>query len=232
MANVLVEEQSLQDIADAIREVTSTEDKLKPREMGNAQRNFAKGLINQANATTGKEDTTLTSAVGSLVEGFGQGGSSGLPYDMGEFVLDADTTSAAPSGITHQLGVRPKFILIWTDDFADLSADNVSPYDTATCIGYIWLDGLAGMPQRLTSTATSDSGCFMAFNIAKGEYRISLYAPTSQSYMIDESYANYPTENKLFLVRQGSNYYWRAGVTYKYFVSENWWNIGGIVNAE
>lgn len=32
-------------------------------------------LINQANATTGKEDTDLTSAVGSLVEGFGQGGS-------------------------------------------------------------------------------------------------------------------------------------------------------------
>lgn len=33
------------------------------------------GLIDQSNTTTGKEDTTLTNAVNSLVEGYGQGGS-------------------------------------------------------------------------------------------------------------------------------------------------------------
>lgn len=38
-------------------------------------------LIDQANATTGNEDTDLTSAVGALVEGFGQGGSGGNSAD-------------------------------------------------------------------------------------------------------------------------------------------------------
>lgn len=40
----------------------------------------AQGLIATANATTGKEDTTLTNAVNSLVEGFGQGGSEEINY--------------------------------------------------------------------------------------------------------------------------------------------------------
>lgn len=35
------------------------------------------GLISAANATTGKADTDLTSAVGALIAGFGQGGNSG-----------------------------------------------------------------------------------------------------------------------------------------------------------
>lgn len=39
------------------------------------EKQIKQSLIDQANATTGKEDTDLTSAVGSLVSGFGQGGS-------------------------------------------------------------------------------------------------------------------------------------------------------------
>lgn len=38
-------------------------------------------LIDTSNATTGKEDTDLTSAVGSLVEGYGQGGGSDNYYN-------------------------------------------------------------------------------------------------------------------------------------------------------
>ena len=43
MANVLVEETSLQDIADAIREKTETEDTFKPSEMGEAIRGISSG---------------------------------------------------------------------------------------------------------------------------------------------------------------------------------------------
>ena len=44
--------------------------------MHTAEKNLevVQGLIDQANATTGKEDTTLTSAVGSLVDGYGGSG--------------------------------------------------------------------------------------------------------------------------------------------------------------
>lgn len=44
-------------------------------------------LIDQANEVTGNEDTDLTSAVGSLVSGFGQGG-SGVEMLSGTFMLD------------------------------------------------------------------------------------------------------------------------------------------------
>ena len=55
----------------------------------------------------------------------GGGGGDGLAYDMGEFVLDADTVFLiTANGIPHQLGEMPDFVLTWTDDFADLSAYN------------------------------------------------------------------------------------------------------------
>lgn len=83
MGDVLVKKQTMYDIADAIREITSTEDKFKPSEMADAQRNFVRGLIDQSNATTGKEDTDLTSAVGHLVEGYGQGGEQDFSIEDG-----------------------------------------------------------------------------------------------------------------------------------------------------
>lgn len=39
------------------------------------------GLIDKANATTGKSDTDLTSGVNSLVEGYGTGGEPAEEYD-------------------------------------------------------------------------------------------------------------------------------------------------------
>lgn len=50
------------------------------------------GLIDQSNEATGKEDTDLTAAVGSLIAGFGQGGA-------GEAIGTADT----PASITGLL---------------------------------------------------------------------------------------------------------------------------------
>lgn len=50
--------------------------------MASAQSNLdiARGLVATANATTGKEDATLTDAIGSLISGYGQGGGSGDNY--------------------------------------------------------------------------------------------------------------------------------------------------------
>ena len=53
--------------------------------------------------------------------------------------------------------------------------------------------------------------------------------PTSNSYMITADYA--ATTEKIGLPVVGSNNYYRAGVTYKYFVSKAWWNVGGVANA-
>lgn len=79
-------------------------------------------LINQANATTGNEDTDLTSAVGSLVSGFGQGG-SGVEMLSGTFILDVNRLR-----IEIPVSKKCTNILIWCPsvDLSDLSP--FSPY--------------------------------------------------------------------------------------------------------
>lgn len=65
-----------------------------------------KGLISTANATTGKTDADLTTAINSLISGFG--GGSELNYDEGEFTLDSEVVDLKTiNGIPHQLGEPP-----------------------------------------------------------------------------------------------------------------------------
>lgn len=45
-------------------------------------------LISAANATTGKADTDLTSAVGALIAGFGQGGGCEVDHSVEDAILD------------------------------------------------------------------------------------------------------------------------------------------------
>ena len=182
------------------------------------------GLISNANNTTGNTDATLTNAVASLIAGFGTGGGDGLKYDIGEFVLDVDTKTLHPPSIPHNLGEVPEFILVWTDDFAGLSEEN--PAEQQCNLGYVWLKNLTGMLQRLTTAATGDS-LTVNFNLMSGDYRILPVAPSSAVYSTQQ-----PTTEYFGLNQTGGNYYWRAGVTYKYFVSKAWWNVGGVTNVE
>ena len=183
---------------------------------------------------TGKTDRLTLDQMAAEIAGITGGGGGGLAYDMGEFVLDADVSHKYTSaGIPHQLGEVPDFVLIWTDDFADLSAENVNPYnDGAISVGYIWLNGLTGLTQRLSSTVNTDYGLFSPMYIAKAGYALSFTPPASMAYCINEGLL--PTNEKIGLVLLGAanTYKYRAGVTYKYFVSKAWWNVGGVANAE
>lgn len=77
-------------------------------------------LISAANNETGESDTTLTDAVQTLVDGYGQGGEGGsLPsviskIDGGSFTLASDQQSSAYD-IAHSLGIVPKGFAIWTE---------------------------------------------------------------------------------------------------------------------
>lgn len=76
-------------------------------------------LITAANNTTGESDTTLTDAVQTLVDGYGQGGGS-LPtsiskIDGGSFTPTNDT-SCSLYNIATTLNVPARYFLIWTDD--------------------------------------------------------------------------------------------------------------------
>ena len=152
------------------------------------------------------------------------GGGAGLAYDMGEFVLDADTKYLNPPSIPHNLGEVPEFILVWTDDFAGLSEEN--PAAQQCNLGYIWLKNLCGLMQRLSTSATGNA-LTVNLMLHNADYRIQPNSPTSAIYLTKQ-----PTAEGLGLNQTGGSYYWRAGVTYKYFVSKAWWNIGGAANVE
>ena len=186
-------------------------------------------LTNIANAIREKTGSTRTmnlEEMAAAIAGITGGGGAGLAYDMGEFVLDEDVKNSSSLSISihHNLGEVPEFILVWTDDFAELSEGN--PAAQQCNLGYIWLKNLCGLMQSLTSAATGNA-LTVNFILNNAEYRIKLSPPTSASYLVQQ-----PTAEGLSLNQTGSTYYWRAGVTYKYFVSKAWWNIGGAANVE
>jgi hypothetical protein len=189
-------------------------------------------LTNIADAIRGKtggtEKLTLD-GMATAIAGMEAGG-GGLAYDMGEFVLDADVKHLpiANGGIPHALGEVPQFVVVWTDDFADLSADNVASQNVS--LGYVWLHGLTGLQQRVTSAVLSDYGFFVEYYVRANEYFAYGQVPSSVAYMMTADYA--ATAEKIYLPVVGGNYYYRAGVTYKYFVSKAWWNVGGVANAQ
>ena len=182
-------------------------------------------VANAIRAKTGNTDTLAwPDGFATAIAGITGGGVIGLAYDMGEFVLDADTKNLDPPSIPHNLGEVPEFILVWTDDFAELSEGN--PAAQQCNLGYIWLKNLCGLMQRLTTAATRDS-LTVDFNLLSGDYRIQLIAPSSYAYLTKQ-----PTAEYIGLNQTGGSNYWRAGVTYKYFVSKAWWNVGGAANVE
>ena len=184
-------------------------------------------LLNQANDTTGKTDANLTAAIASLVAGFGQGGSgggTGLAYDMGEFVLEADTVGSA-TYISHNLGEKPGFILVWTDDYVGVTNPDES---FPTSLGFVWFNQIMGL-ENYFSTTSKGKGTTVNFTQSKATDGMNVLKPTSASYTLGSDSVS---AESFRLVKTGNNTYYRGGTTYKYFVSKAWWNIGGVASAE
>ena len=89
-------------------------------------------LITAANNTTGESDTTLTDAVQTLVDGYGQGGGgSGYAKKTGSFVLTSDYTyEGALSGGSYtgsllvDTGLSKIYsVILWTDEWASKTMD-------------------------------------------------------------------------------------------------------------
>ena len=193
------------------------------------------GMTAVADAIRAKAGTTEPLAwpdgFKAAIEAISGGGGTGLQYDMGEFIFDADTASNSNSlirePIPHNLGDTPDFILVWTDHWAGITE---APYtDNNTIVGFAWLNGLTGIIGRASSTANVTNPMTGIFNIPKSDYRCNFSNPTSASYGITDD--RLPTQDAFYLASYGMAL-WRAGATYKYFVSKAWWNVGGVANAE
>lgn len=179
--------------------------------------------------TGGTELLTLDQMAAAIGGISGGGGVTGLAYDMGQFVLDADSTGWGK--IYHNLGELPGFVLVWTDDYV-----GVTNPDTvyATSLGFLWMDRIMGLENWFSSSASGD-GTTVNFTQSKSGTGMNVIKPTSAAYTmsVDGSAANAQVTPEYFqIVKIGNTTYYRAGTVYKYFVSKAWWNIGGVASAE
>lgn len=190
-----------------------------------------KDILDAAREKTGRTEKLLSGSVAAAVRGIETGGGGGLAYDIGEFVLDADTVSGRNLSVPHNLGAVPDFICVWTDNWAGLTSENPVVYDDTkqTAVGFIYLKEITGMIFR-ASSVNSGVPLTVALSINNEDYRVSGGLPSSGSYGIDDSFLSETTFSPPTFGANGPRY--RAGVTYKYFVSKAWWNVGGVANAE
>lgn len=168
--------------------------------------------------------TGMVDAINAIQTG---SGGAGLAYDIGEFVFDTDTSSHKTPAVQHNLGEIPDCIIVWTDNWAG----NTEVIDTTygTMVGFLWMRELTGMTERGSTSVNAVNPIILFMNITKNDYRLSIAAPTSTGYCVD---LNTLTATEFYPANYGASNYWRGGVTYKYFVSKAWWNIGGVAIAE
>lgn len=181
-----------------------------------------------ADAIRSKGGTTDQLTLAGMVDAInaiqtGSGG-TGLAYDMGEFVLESDTIGGStPTYIAHNLGEKPGFILVWTDDYVGVT----NTHGNITALGFVWFNQIMGLENWFTSAAKGE-GTTVNFTQSKEKDGMNVAKPTSAAYTLKSG--NVSSES-FILVKTGSSDYWRAGVTYRYFVSKAWWNVGGVASA-
>lgn len=164
--------------------------------------------------------TGMVDAINAIQTG---SGGTGLDYDMGEFVLEADTTGWM--NISHNLGEKPGFILVWTDDYVGVT----NPDGTyATALGFVWFNQIMGLENWFTSSVHGE-GTTVNFTQSKGGTGMGVTKPTSYVYTLRSGDVS---AESFRLVKIANTTYYRGGTTYKYFVSKAWWNIGGVASAE
>ena len=152
-------------------------------------------------------------------------GQGGFAYDMGEIVFANDDT--LKKNVPHSLGEVPDFLMVWTDDLAGTTNE----YGNTTNLGMVAFRNLFGMPQRLSSAA-SGSGMGIYFTNSSGSNTAAIVAPNSLTYSPAAAFINTAangniTDTYFSIIKSGNANYYRAGITYKYFVSKAWWNVGG-----
>ena len=168
---------------------------------------------------SGTTDKVPIGQLGGLISMLTAGGGNGLAYDVGTFKLavDSNASGSAVKTIPHKLGKKPRMIVVWTDDFADITDPPYSSWTTH--IGYIWLDGLTGMAQRYSASESSNIPILIFMQMTSSDARVTVGVPSATTYGLVEA----PTESTIPLNYLGAYNFWRAGVTYKYFVSEGFW---------
>ena len=127
--------------------------------------------------------TGMVDAINAIQTG---SGSTGLAYDMGEFVFDADwaasTANSIANPIPHNFGDIPDCIIVWSDNWAGNT--EVIDANYPAVVGFMWFRELTGMTVRASSTTNMVNPSLIFMNIPKNEYRLLYAVPNSASYQI------------------------------------------------
>lgn len=185
MANVIINDSNLTNIANAIREKNGTDKLYKPAEMAQAISEIKSG---------------------------------GYNIQKGTFTLAVDTKKPI---VYHNLGERPDFILVYTEDYQKGIAQHTTTVNSDRA-GFFYFD-LSSIYnyQKLTSSIVSESPIFVNFTeelIADTqEYKINVASPSSSSYIVAKEDI---TDSNFICNLTGANSYWRAGVTFNYIIGK------------
>lgn len=175
-------------------------------------------IANALREKNGSAQMYKPSEMAAAILAISSGSGIGLAYDMGTFTVDADTQTGF--SVSHNLGAVPYFMMVWTDAWSELTSDTPNEYTTSTNVGFVYMRGLTGMVQRLTSTANHTKPMQAWITMGAATHRATVTVGTSSSYGI----TSYPTDTALYIGKAANNTYWRSGVTYNYFVAGAWWD--------
>lgn len=164
------------------------------------------GLIDTANAATGGVDADLTSAVNTLVAGFGSGGASGGDFEVAEGTITPITASQALR-IPWGKETLPLFYLCIRQDFDTY----VTPDNPATtialggvvclCSGYIRESG--SLTKKYINIKLSATSTYTGYVAAQSPF-------PADAEILDS--------NGLLAYSNGSSYKWSTDATYKYYI--------------
>ena len=170
-------------------------------------KNKIQGLINTANATTGKADTDLTSAVGALIAGFGQGGSGGGGASGLYAAKITPAEDVSTITVEHNLGTTDLLLAaVWAETFGDfVPSSNQS-------VGNLWVK--TDIPTRVTSSENRENyEAYWSYSTSTGNIN-------SAGMKNASGYIRNPTEKDTFNIKAGSSSSARfyGGVTYTVIV--------------
>lgn len=161
MANKLYEENSIRDIAAAIREKNGTENTYNVSEMGDAVRAITTGGggITPSGEITIKDNgrfdvTNYASAVVNVSTGSGGEGISITPWHTGTFSVDETKDGTEVITINHNLGFVPTRFVVWADEYMDNTIHN-----GAASVGGHILGGTQGSIRKADGSISYNSTC-------------------------------------------------------------------------
>ena len=153
-------------------------------------------LTRYANETTGEHDTTLSDAVGSLVEGYG-GGSKVV---TGTYTPTEDIYSNLVQ-IPHNLGVVPDFIIAY--------ADGISVDASST----VWYVVTSAVTKINASSPQTSSDHIAFFQVTRPTYNQIMvqYSNDDGTKYLNESWVKIPFYNSTYTLKAGVTYHYAFG---------------------